>query len=103
MGKTIAIIGAGPVGRTAAAHVMERGRKPVILEPGPTVAHAVKRWSHVPIFSPWTLNIDTAAERLPMATGACCADDAEARGAGEPGGGRSASAPPEAVASRCRT
>lgn len=69
MKKTIAIIGAGPVGLAAAAHVVERGMKPVILERGPTAAHAVKRWSHVPMFSPWAFNIDSAAERLLMATG----------------------------------
>lgn len=67
--RTIAIIGAGPVGLAAAAHAVERGMTPVILERGPTAAHAVKQWSHVPMFSPWAFNIDSAAERLLMATG----------------------------------
>ena len=30
--KTVAIIGAGPVGLAAAAHVLERGMSPVVLE-----------------------------------------------------------------------
>ena len=29
--KTVAIIGAGPVGLAAAAHVLERGLRPVVL------------------------------------------------------------------------
>ena len=35
MEKIVAIIGAGPVGLAAAAHVMERGMTPVVLEAGP--------------------------------------------------------------------
>lgn len=69
MTRTIAIIGAGPVGLAAAAHAVERGMKPLILERGPAVAHAVTQWSHVPMFSPWAFNIDPAAERLLMTTG----------------------------------
>ena len=34
----MAIIGAGPVGLAAAAHVLERGMKPLVLEAGPTSA-----------------------------------------------------------------
>jgi len=66
--KTVAIIGAGPVGLAAAAHVLERGLRPVVLEAGPSVGHAVRQWGHVQIFSPWTYNIDKAAERLLSAT-----------------------------------
>jgi thioredoxin reductase len=67
--KVIAVIGAGPVGLAAAAHAIERGMKPVVFERGPAIGHAVRRWSHVPMFSPWAFNIDTAAERLLTATG----------------------------------
>ena len=67
--KTVAILGAGPVGLAAAAHVLERGLEPVVLEAGPTVGHAVRQWSHVQIFSPWDYNIDKAAERLLVASG----------------------------------
>ena len=33
--KTVAILGAGPVGLAAAAHVLERGMEPIVLEAGP--------------------------------------------------------------------
>src|SRR6185436_19772135 len=62
--KTIAILGAGPVGLAAAAHALERGMEPIVLEAGPEAAHAVRQWSHVRMFSPWEYNIDKAAERL---------------------------------------
>ena len=67
--KTIAIIGAGPVGLAAAAHATERGLRPVVLEQGSAVGHAVRHWAHVPMFSPWAFNIDGAAERLLVASG----------------------------------
>jgi hypothetical protein len=62
--KTVAIIGAGPVGLAAAAHALERGLTPVVLESGPDVGHAVRQWSHVRMFSPWEYNTDKAATRL---------------------------------------
>ncbi len=62
--KKVAVIGAGPVGLAAAAHLLERGLEPVVIEAGPTVGHAVRQWSHVRMFSPWEYNIDKAAERL---------------------------------------
>ena len=67
--KTVAIIGAGPVGLAAAAHVLERGIIPVVLEAGPDVGHAVRQWRHVQLFSPWEYNIDPAAARLLAPTG----------------------------------
>ncbi|QPF82011.1 NAD(P)-binding domain-containing protein [Bradyrhizobium genosp. L] len=63
-GKTVAIIGAGPVGLAAAAHVMERGMTPVVLEAGREAGDAVRQWQHVQLFSPWEYNVDRAAERL---------------------------------------
>ena len=62
--KTVAVIGAGPVGLAAAGHVLARGMRPVVLEAGEQVGHAVRRWSHVRMFSPWSYNVDKAAERL---------------------------------------
>jgi pyridine nucleotide-disulfide oxidoreductase len=62
--KTVAIIGAGPVGLAAAAHVLERGMTPIVLEAGSEPAHAVCQWQHVQLFSPWEYNVDKAAERL---------------------------------------
>src|SRR3954462_14572940 len=67
--KTVAIIGAGPVGLAAAAHVLERGMSPVVLEAGPEAGHAVRQWQQVQLFSPWEYNIDKAAARLLAPTG----------------------------------
>jgi thioredoxin reductase len=62
--RTVAIIGAGPVGLAAAAHAAERSLQPVVFETGPTAGHAVQQWGHVRMFSPWAYNIDKACERL---------------------------------------
>lgn len=67
--KTVAIIGAGPVGLAAAAHALERGLEPIVLESGNHVGHAMREWGHVQLFSPWEYNIDKAAARLLAATG----------------------------------
>src|SRR5215217_6017255 len=67
--KTVAIIGAGPVGLAAAAHVLERGLQPIVLEAGDHVGHAMREWGHVQLFSPWEYNIDRAAARLLASTG----------------------------------
>jgi len=67
--KSVAILGAGPVGLAAAAHVLERGLEPIVLEAGDHAAHAVRQWGHVRMFSPWEYNIDKAAERLLKASG----------------------------------
>jgi hypothetical protein len=67
--KPVAIIGAGPTGLAAAAHALERGLDPVVLEAGDSAGHAVRQWSHVRMFSPWTYNIDKASEALLQETG----------------------------------
>jgi len=67
--KTVAIVGAGPVGLAAAAHVLERGLTPIVLEAGLDVGQAVRQWDHVQLFSPWEYNIDRAAARLLATTG----------------------------------
>lgn len=68
-GKTVAIIGAGPVGLAAAAHILESGMSPIVLEAGAEAAHAVRQWQHVQLFSPWEYNVDKAAARLLAPTG----------------------------------
>ncbi|EIG57409.1 NAD(P)-binding domain-containing protein [Bradyrhizobium sp. WSM1253] len=67
--KTVAIVGAGPVGLAAAAHVLERGMSPLVLEAGSEAGHAVRQWQQVQLFSPWEYNIDKAAARLLAPTG----------------------------------
>jgi len=51
--KTVAIVGAGPVGLAAAAHVLEQGLRPIVLEAGADIGRSVRQWSHVQLFSPW--------------------------------------------------
>jgi flavin-dependent dehydrogenase len=58
------VIGAGPVGLAAAAHLLGRGLEPVVLEAGATAGAAVRDWGHVPMFSPWRFNLDPAATAL---------------------------------------
>ncbi|MSP49923.1 MAG: flavoprotein [Alphaproteobacteria bacterium] len=73
----IAVIGAGPVGLAAAAHLLERGLTPLVLEAGPSVGHTVRQWAHVQMFSPWRFTLDRAACRLLEASG-WTAPDADA-------------------------
>jgi hypothetical protein len=60
-GLPVAIIGAGPVGLAAAAHLVSRGEAPIVLEAGDRVGASVRRWGHVQVFSPWRYNIDPVA------------------------------------------
>ena len=63
-GLPVVIIGAGPVGLAAAAHLLERGIDFLIYEAGGSAASSVASWAHVRLFSPWSLLIDPAARRL---------------------------------------
>ncbi|MFF4544002.1 FAD-dependent oxidoreductase [Streptomyces sp. NPDC001406] len=65
----VVVIGAGPVGLAAAAHLVERGIEPLVLEAGPTAGSAVRDWAHVRLFSPWAEVTDPAAEKLLAPTG----------------------------------
>ncbi|MGK3647264.1 FAD-dependent oxidoreductase [Pseudarthrobacter enclensis] len=60
----VAVIGAGPVGLAAAAHLLERGLEPLVLESGPAVGSAIRQWGHVRVFSTWKYNLDAASVRL---------------------------------------
>ncbi|AMM31038.1 flavoprotein [Sinomonas atrocyanea] len=60
----VAVIGAGPVGLAAAAHLLERGLEPLVLEAGPAVGSAMREWGHVRVFSTWRYNLDPASVRL---------------------------------------
>ncbi|MBQ1028380.1 NAD(P)-binding domain-containing protein, partial [Micromonospora sp. C95] len=60
----VAVIGAGPVGLAAAAHLHERALPYTVLEAGDGAGAAVAQWAHVRVFSPWRYNIDPAARRL---------------------------------------
>lgn len=60
----VVVIGAGPVGLAAAAHLIERGLTPLVLERGAQVGGSIREWGHVALFSPWEYNIDAASSRL---------------------------------------
>ncbi|MFJ4834718.1 FAD-dependent oxidoreductase [Streptomyces sp. NPDC088747] len=65
----VVVIGAGPVGLAAAAHLTERGIQPLVLEAGPSAGTAVRAWAHVRLFSSWAEVVDPAAEKLLAPTG----------------------------------
>jgi thioredoxin reductase len=65
----VAIIGAGPVGLAAAAHLVERNLSFVLFETGPRIGHSALAWGHVQLFSPWQYCVDPAAARLLETTG----------------------------------
>ncbi|MFC0037324.1 FAD-dependent oxidoreductase [Actinomadura rayongensis] len=65
----VVVIGAGPVGLAAAAHLAERGLEFLVLEAGDRVGAAVAAWGHVRLFSPWRYDTDAAARRLLEPTG----------------------------------
>ncbi|MCP2168998.1 NAD(P)-binding domain-containing protein [Goodfellowiella coeruleoviolacea] len=65
----VAVIGAGPVGLAAAAHLLDQGLEPLALEAGPTPGAAVREWGHVRLFSRWSELVDPAAEKLLAPTG----------------------------------
>jgi thioredoxin reductase len=74
-GLPVVVIGAGPVGLAAAAHLAERGIAFTVLEAGSTPAAAVRQWGHIRVFSPWRYNIDAAAARLLAEAGWVRPDD----------------------------
>jgi thioredoxin reductase len=73
----VAVIGAGPVGLAAAAHLVRRGLPVVVLEAGASVASHLASYRQVRLFSPWRYNVDRAARELLDAAG-WAAPDADA-------------------------
>ncbi|MFE5627530.1 NAD(P)-binding domain-containing protein [Streptomyces virginiae] len=65
----VVVIGAGPAGLAAAAHLLDRDITPVVLEAGPHAGAAVREWAHVRLFSRWGELVDPAAEKLLAPTG----------------------------------
>jgi thioredoxin reductase len=60
----VAVIGAGPIGLAAAAHLVAKGETPLVLEVGENVGANMRKWAHVRVFSPWHYNIDKVAKSL---------------------------------------
>lgn len=65
----VVVIGAGPQGLAAAAHLVQRGLEPMVLEAGAGPGAAVAEWGHVRLFSAWPELVDAAAVRLLETTG----------------------------------
>lgn len=68
-GLPVVVIGAGPQGLAAAAHLRERGLVPLVLESGEGPGVAVAEWGHVRLFSPWPELMDRAAVDLLQSVG----------------------------------
>jgi thioredoxin reductase len=60
----VVVIGAGPVGLAAAAHLRSYGLTALVLEAGDRVGAAVRAWGHIRTFTPWPFIVDAAAEKL---------------------------------------
>jgi thioredoxin reductase len=60
----VVVVGAGPVGLAAAAELVERGLRPLVLEKADQAGAAVAEWHHVRLFSSWSELVDPAADRL---------------------------------------
>ncbi|TQM09916.1 NAD(P)-binding domain-containing protein [Pseudonocardia kunmingensis] len=67
--EPVVVVGAGPAGLAAAAHLIERGLTPLVLEAGSAAGAAVREWHHVRLFSRWSELVDRAAEKLLAPTG----------------------------------
>ncbi|MEU7481947.1 FAD-dependent oxidoreductase [Lentzea sp. NPDC042327] len=65
----VVVVGAGPTGLAAAAHLVQRGEHVLVLEAGDRAGASVSQWNHVRLFSRWDELIDPAAEKLLTATG----------------------------------
>src|SRR5260221_1506859 len=65
----VVVVGAGPIGLAAAAHLIGRGLEPLVVEAGPSAGTAVREWAHVRLFSPWAPGVDPAAQKRLAPTG----------------------------------
>ena len=50
-GMNVAVIGAGPIGLSAALQLVTKGETPLILESGDHVGASIREWAHVRLFS----------------------------------------------------
>jgi glycine/D-amino acid oxidase-like deaminating enzyme len=79
----VVVIGAGPVGMAAAAHLATRGLPFLVFEVGAGVGASLSDWAHVRLFSPWRFNTDPAARALLEATGWVAPDQQQLPTGGE--------------------
>ena len=71
----VAIVGGGPVGLAAAAHLTVRNIPFILFEAGESVVANIRSWEHVRVFSPWRYNIDKAAKQLLETSGWVAPDE----------------------------
>src|SRR5471030_1313973 len=60
----VAVIGGGPVGLAAAAHLVARGVSVKVYEAGLAIGSNLRDWGHVRVFTPWRYCLDIAATAL---------------------------------------
>lgn len=60
----VAVIGGGPVGLAAAAHLVSRDLPVKLYEAGPAVGANMRGWGHVRVFTPWRFCMDAVAVAL---------------------------------------
>jgi thioredoxin reductase len=60
----VAVIGGGPVGLAAAAHLVARNLPVKVYEAGPVVGTNMRDWGHVRVFTPWRYCVDPVAATL---------------------------------------
>jgi len=65
----VVVIGGGPVGLAAAAHLTDRNLPVLVLEAGAQVGAAMSAWGHIRTFTPWQYIVDATAEKLLAPTG----------------------------------
>ena len=65
----VVVVGAGPVGLAAAAHLVARDLPVVVFEAGDQVGAAMSAWGHIRTFTPWQYIVDETAEKVLAPTG----------------------------------
>ncbi len=65
----IAILGAGPIGLEAALAALDAGFDFRLYEVAPHAAGNVRRWGHVRLFTPWSMNVSERMTRHLTAAG----------------------------------
>jgi thioredoxin reductase len=60
----VAVIGGGPVGLAAAAHLIGRGVPVKLYEAGSAIGANLRDWGHVRVFTPWRYCVDAASVDL---------------------------------------
>ncbi|MCO5066943.1 MAG: flavoprotein [Rhizobiaceae bacterium] len=60
----IAVIGGGPVGLAAVAHLVQRGLPAKLYEASSEVGANLRDWGHVRVFTPWRYCVDPASVAL---------------------------------------